>query len=74
MMVNAVDHATPAKRKFTGGCENDEQDCKSHGVGIDPGTQAIDLHAFGSSKEEWAGKSVISVSGVSDISIQITPL
>eukprot|EP01084_Bolivina_argentea_P258219 435228_1 len=59
-MADVVDHATPAKRKSTEGCDNGEQNCKSHCGGIDRGTQPIDLHLFGSNREEWAGKSVIS--------------
>ncbi len=72
-MANVVDHATPAKRKFTEGCDNGEQNCKSHGGGIDPNVQAFDFHVFGSAKEEWVGKSVISVCGVSDFAIQFPP-
>ncbi len=72
-MVDVVDHATPAKRKSTEGCDNGEQNCKSHCGGIDRGIQPIDLHVFGSNKEEWVGKSVVSVCGVFDIAIQFPP-
>ncbi len=70
MMANVVDHATPAKRELTKGCDNGEQNCVSRGGGKCPKVQAFDFHVFGSAKEEWVGKSVISVCAISDFAIQ----
>ncbi len=58
-----VNQATPAKRKSTEGCDNGEQNCKSHHSGTYNFAKPIDLHLFGSNKEEWVGKSVVSVRG-----------